>query len=207
MQRFLSSGGFRRCQICLGTTPNIAPPSSLKKPVFIVCSCIKWWNGEKSERSERSEGAKRVKEWKEWSGERSEVAKRVKWWKEWSGEKSEKSEKSEGVKRVKWRCAAPTVLWGCHLLGKLGSANNHPQKRHIPRQAGWCKWYWGSNRCLLWLCMWFIVCKQAVVVDGLGRAKKLPSAYSIRVATKNGIGNPLLGVVDTAVLLVVDRLK
>jgi hypothetical protein len=30
------------------------------------------------------------------------------------------------------------LLWGCHLLGKLGSAKHHPQKRHIPRQAGLC---------------------------------------------------------------------
>ena len=29
-----------------------------------------------------------------------------------------------------------TVLWGCHLLVELGSAKHHPQKRHIPRQAG-----------------------------------------------------------------------
>jgi hypothetical protein len=42
--------------------------------------------------------------------------------------------------------AAPKVLRGCHQLGKLGSANHHPQKRHLPRQAGLtlllygCKW-------------------------------------------------------------------
>ena len=28
------------------------------------------------------------------------------------------------------------MLRGWHLLGKLGSANHHPQKRHLPRQAG-----------------------------------------------------------------------
>ena len=28
------------------------------------------------------------------------------------------------------------MLWGCPLLIKLGSAKHHPQKRHIPRQAG-----------------------------------------------------------------------
>ena len=29
-----------------------------------------------------------------------------------------------------------TLLWGCPQLCKLGSANHHPQKRHLPRQAG-----------------------------------------------------------------------
>jgi len=28
------------------------------------------------------------------------------------------------------------LLWGCHSLIKLGNAKHHPQKRHIPRQAG-----------------------------------------------------------------------
>ena len=31
---------------------------------------------------------------------------------------------------------AQTVLRGCHLLVGLGSAKHHPQKRHLPRQAG-----------------------------------------------------------------------
>jgi hypothetical protein len=29
-----------------------------------------------------------------------------------------------------------TLLWGCPLLCKAWKANHHPQKRHIPRQAG-----------------------------------------------------------------------
>ena len=32
--------------------------------------------------------------------------------------------------------AALIFLWGCHQLIELGSAKHHPQKRHIPRQAG-----------------------------------------------------------------------
>jgi hypothetical protein len=35
-----SSAGFSLFQIDLGTTPNIAPPSSLKNPVSITCSFI-----------------------------------------------------------------------------------------------------------------------------------------------------------------------
>jgi hypothetical protein len=31
-------------------------------------------------------------------------------------------------------------FWGCHQLGNLGCAKHHPQKRHIPRQAG--LWYY-----------------------------------------------------------------
>ena len=32
-------------------------------------------------------------------------------------------------------------LWGCHQLIELGSAKHHPQKRHIPRQAGQAQAY------------------------------------------------------------------
>jgi len=42
----------------------------------------------------------------------------------------------EGGRILGFVDAALTVLWGCQQLGKLGSANNHPQKRPIPRQAG-----------------------------------------------------------------------
>jgi hypothetical protein len=33
----LASAGFDFCQMDFGTTPNIAPPSSLKNPVLITC--------------------------------------------------------------------------------------------------------------------------------------------------------------------------
>src|SRR5690606_30378681 len=36
VQRFRSSAGFSLFQMVLGTTPNIAPPSSLKKPVLMT---------------------------------------------------------------------------------------------------------------------------------------------------------------------------
>src|SRR5260221_14721110 len=38
--KLFSSAGLVFCQIDLGTTPNIAPPSSLKKPVWIGWSFI-----------------------------------------------------------------------------------------------------------------------------------------------------------------------
>src|SRR5690606_6163289 len=38
VQRLRSSAGLSLFQIDLGTTPNMAPPSSLKKPVLITCS-------------------------------------------------------------------------------------------------------------------------------------------------------------------------
>ena len=31
---------------------------------------------------------------------------------------------------------APTVLRGCQRLYNLGQTKHHPQKRHLPRQAG-----------------------------------------------------------------------
>ena len=39
-QRLFASAGFDLFQIVLGTTPNMAPPSSLKKPVWMVWSFI-----------------------------------------------------------------------------------------------------------------------------------------------------------------------
>src|SRR5262245_40986852 len=41
VQRLFSSAGLTLFQRLLGTTPNMAPPSNLKKPVSMVCSCIK----------------------------------------------------------------------------------------------------------------------------------------------------------------------
>jgi hypothetical protein len=36
------------------------------------------------------------------------------------------------------------VFWGCHLLVESGSAKHHPQKRHLPRQAGQAQAFiWG----------------------------------------------------------------
>jgi hypothetical protein len=37
LQRLLSSAGLSLFHILLGTTPYIAPPSNLKKPVLMVC--------------------------------------------------------------------------------------------------------------------------------------------------------------------------
>src|SRR5690606_6882908 len=40
VQRFFSSAGFNLFQMDFGTTPNMAPPSNLKKPVLITVSFI-----------------------------------------------------------------------------------------------------------------------------------------------------------------------
>ncbi len=45
------------------------------------------------------------------------------------------------------------VLWGCHLLVELGSAKHHPQKRHIPRQAG------RAQAFKMMVCLGFFLCK------------------------------------------------
>ena len=42
--------------------------------------------------------------------------------------------------------AAPTVLRGCHQLVELGQTNHHPQKRHLPRQAGRVQAFGYSSR-------------------------------------------------------------
>jgi hypothetical protein len=38
--RLLASAGLVRCQMVLGTTPNIPPPSNLKLPASIGCKTI-----------------------------------------------------------------------------------------------------------------------------------------------------------------------
>jgi hypothetical protein len=37
VHKLFSSAGLLLLHIVFGTTPNIAPPSNLKKPVFMVC--------------------------------------------------------------------------------------------------------------------------------------------------------------------------
>jgi hypothetical protein len=38
VHKLFSSGGTNFCHMVLGTTPNMAPPSNLKKPVSMVCN-------------------------------------------------------------------------------------------------------------------------------------------------------------------------
>jgi hypothetical protein len=56
VQRLFSSAGLVLFQMVFGTTPNMAPPSNLKKPVSMVCSFI-----DKSKlKSQNSKGDKQI---------------------------------------------------------------------------------------------------------------------------------------------------